>query len=207
VKILIVDDHPIVISGLKALLEQERDLEVCSAMSIAAAEEIMAVAMPDVAIVDVNLPGLSGFELARRMLAHNRATCVLMFSMNDDAVFIAEAMELGAKGYVSKNDNPAEMLKAIRAVSAGGTAWPPGSAEKVAYLAQPGTVSGAAPTLSTREREILRLLAKGKSLSEIADLVGVSYKTIATTCSALRTRLRARTQTELIAIAVERKLV
>jgi len=206
VKVLIVDDHPIVISGLKALLEQEPDVEVVAAMSIEAAETALGVAPVDVAVVDINLPGLSGFELARRMLLNDPDAGILMFSMNDDPVFIAEAIEIGAKGYVSKNDNPALMLKAIRAVSAGGTAWPPGMAAKIAALTQ--NKSGPGPVqLSAREKEILRLLAKGKSLSEIADLVSVSYKTIATTCASLRTRFGARTQGELVRIAVERKLV
>ena len=205
-KVLIVDDHPIVISGMKALLEQEPGIEVMAANSAAAAEAVVAEGVPDVAVVDVNLPGLSGFELVRRMLARNPDVGILMFSMNDDPVFIAQAMEIGAKGFVSKNDNPVRMLGAIRAVSGGGTAWPPGSAEKIAYLGQNAT-AGAASTLSARDMEILRQLAKGKSLSEIADLVGVSYKTIATTCASLRSRLRARTQVELLRIAVERKLV
>lgn len=205
-KVLIVDDHPIVISGLKALLEQEQGIEVRAAMSASEAEVSFEKCAPDIAVVDVNLPGLSGFELARRMLARNPKVAILMFSMNDDPVFVAQAMEIGAMGYVSKNDNPVRMLAALRAVAGGGTAWPPGSAEKIAFLGQ-HALGGAASQLSSRDKEILRLLAKGKSLSEIADLVGVSYKTIATTCASLRSKLKARTQVELVRIAVERKLV
>lgn len=205
-KVLIVDDHPIVISGLKALLESEPGIEVASAMTVASAQALAAADPPDVAVVDVNLPGLSGFELARRMLAANPAAAIVMFSMNDDPVFVAQAMEIGAKGYVSKNDNPVHMLHAITAVAGGGFAWPPGSAEKIAYLGQSGAGLGA-NGLSLRDKEILRLLAKGKSLSEIADLVGLSYKTIAMTCAGLRTKLHARTQMELVRIALERKLV
>lgn len=204
-KVLIVDDHPIVISGLKALLEQERGIEVVAAMSIDAAEAAFAAGDVNVAVVDINLPELSGFELARRLLAKSPAAQILIFSMNDDPVFVAEAIEAGAKGYVSKNDNPALMLKAIRTVSEGGTAWPPGISAKLAAIAE---AEGAAQAgLSARDKEILRLLAKGKSLYEIADLVSVSYKTVATSCAALRTRLGARTQGELVRIAVERKLV
>lgn len=204
-KVLIVDDHPIVISGLKALLEDERGLEVVSAMSVEAAEDACASLDVGVAVVDVNLPGLSGFELARRLLAKSPPTAILMFSMNDDPVFVAEAMAVGARGFVSKNDNPALMLKAIRALSEGGTAWPAGVQAKLAAIAE---AEGAAHAgLSARDKEIMRLLAKGKSLYEIADLVSVSYKTVATSCAALRTRLGARTQGELVRIAVERKLV
>ena len=118
----------------------------------------------------------------------------------------SRAIDIGAKGYVSKNDNPAHMIKAIRAVAGGGTAWPAGIHERIAHLGE-RRGSGFQSLLSSRDQEILRQLAKGKSLSEIADLVGVSYKTVATTCVALRTKLGARTQSELVAIAVERKLV
>jgi two-component system, NarL family, invasion response regulator UvrY len=205
-KVLIVDDHPIVVSGFKALLEGEGNIEVLEAASARDAEQVLSSNSADIAVVDINLPGTSGFELARRLIARDPTTKILMFSMNDDPVFVAQAMDVGAKGYVSKNDNPIHMLRAIMAVVEGGTAWPPGMAERVAHLNDRKS-TGAATSLSPRDLDILRLLTKGKSLSEIADIVGVSYKTIATTCAALRSKLNARTQAELIAIAVERKLV
>lgn len=206
VKILIVDDHPIVVSGFKALLEQNAATEVTAAATAAAALQALVTQTFDVAVVDINLPGLSGFELVRRMTGMDADARVLMFSMNDDPVFVAQAMEVGARGFVSKNENPAHMLKAVQVIVDGGTSWPTGIAEKLAFLG-PRRANEGAPQFSARESEILRQLAKGKSLSEIADLVEVSYKTVATTCAVLRTKLNARTQTELIAIAVERKLV
>jgi two-component system, NarL family, invasion response regulator UvrY len=205
-KVLIVDDHPIVVSGFKALLEGEGNIEVLEASSAVSAEQILAINPADIAVVDINLPGISGFELVRRMIERDPAAKTLMFSMNDDPVFVAQAMEAGAKGYVSKNDNPTIMLKAIRAVVDGGTAWPAGIIERIGHLSERSNAA-ALSALTARDQEILRLLTKGKSLSEIADLVGVSYKTIATTCAALRGKLNARTQAELIAIAVERRLV
>lgn len=206
-RVLIVDDHPIVVSGFKALLEGEssdRTMEVVEAHCAADAERVLATERVDLCVLDVNLPGVSGFTLARTILAGNPAARILMFSMNDDLVFVAQAMDAGAHGYVSKNDNPLRMLDAIRAVSAGQYAWPEGIAERLAHLNEhlPAPLA-----LTPREQEILRLLAKGKSLSEIADAVSVSYKTAAMTCAGLRTKLAARTQAELVAIAVERKLV
>jgi two-component system, NarL family, invasion response regulator UvrY len=206
VKILVVDDHPIVVSGFKALLEGSAEVEVVAAASAAAALQLLAAHTFDVAVVDINLPGLSGFELARQMIELDARARVLMFSMNDDPVFVAQGMDVGAKGFISKNENPAHMLKAVQTVASGGTCWPVGIVETLAFLGPRGTTQGG-PPLSARDREILRQLAKGKSLSEIADLVGVSYKTVATTCAALRLKLHARTQAELIAIVVERKLV
>jgi DNA-binding NarL/FixJ family response regulator len=206
VKVLIVDDHPIVVSGVKALLATDADIDVLEAGSAEAAETIVAAAPPDVAVVDINLPGLSGFAFAQRVLDRDPAARIVMFSMNDDPVFIAQAMQIGAKGYISKNDNPAGMVSAIRTVADGGTCWPEGAEDRVAFLAEAHGNTGST-LLSPREREILRLLAKGRSLSEIADLTGVSYKTCAGTCAALRTRLGARTQMELVRVAIERKLV
>jgi two-component system, NarL family, invasion response regulator UvrY len=176
------------------------------ASNAAAAIRVLETFEPSISVVDVNLPGLSGFDLARRMLADNPDRLVIMFSMNDDPVFVAQAMAIGAKGYVSKNDNPADMVQAIHAVGGGATSWPDGTAERMAHRASL-PLRESLVSLTVRDQEILRLLKRGKSLSEIADLVGVSYKTIATSCVALRIKLGARTQTELVAIAVERKLV
>lgn len=207
-KVLFVDDHPIVVSGFKSLIEGhgwDVPMEVVEAQCAESAERVFAAQKVDVCVLDVNLPGKSGFALARSLLAADPAARLIMFSMNDDPVFIAQAMDAGAAGYVSKNDNPMRMLEAILAVASGQTAWPCGSAERVAHLSE-GRM-GTGPSLTTRDLEILRQLAKGKSLSEIADAVGVSYKTVALSCSGLRSKLSARTQAELVAIAVERKLV
>jgi two-component system, NarL family, invasion response regulator UvrY len=207
VKVLIVDDHPIVVSGFKALLEQDCTIEVSEAATAALAEAAVALTMPDLCVLDVNLPGLSGFELARRLLKRDAALPILMFSMNDDPVFVAQAMAIGARGYVSKNDDPGHMIKAIHTVMSGGTAWPHGSQEKINYLGSRASQGAAESLLTGREQEIIRQLAKGRSMAEIAEIVGVSYKTVATTCAALRAKLNARTQVELVRIAVERKLV
>jgi DNA-binding NarL/FixJ family response regulator len=202
-KVLIVDDHPIVVSGVKALFDQDGAIEVLEAASAEAAERIVAAAAPDVTVVDINLPGLSGFALTQRLLQRDPAARIVMFSMNDDPVFVAQAIDVGAKGFVSKNDDPAHMVAAIRTVASGGSTWPEGTAERVAFLGE----QGGGGQLSARELETLRLLAKGKSLSEIADLTGVSYKTSAATCAQLRSKLGARTQMELVRIAMERRLV
>lgn len=206
-KLLIVDDHPIVISGVRALLEEHSDIEVAEAHDADTALALAAQSPPDVAVIDVNLPGSSGFALVQKLLEKDTGAKVIMFSMNDDPVFVAQAMGLGAKGFISKNGNPAGMLEAIREVANGGTSWPEGSADRIAFLSGAGGSHGLPFKLSARELEILALLAKGRSMSEIADHVGVSYKTVAGTCAGLRTRIGARTQMELVRIAVERRLV
>ena len=205
VKILIVDDHPIVLSGCRALLAEAQDMVMLEARNAAAAQELYASQRPDVAVVDINLPDISGFELARRLLIHDPEARILMFSMNDDPMFAAQAIECGAKGYVSKSDDPSTFIDAIREVARGGHSLPTEMAQKIAFLRI--GAGEAAAVLTPREREVLRLLAKGKSMSEIAALINVSYKTVATTCSSLRAKFNARTPMQLIRIAVEQKIV
>jgi DNA-binding NarL/FixJ family response regulator len=203
VKVLIVDDHPIVLSGCRALLAEADDMVMLEARDAASAMEVYAEHNPDVSVIDINLPDISGFELARRLQARDPEARIIMFSMNDDPMFAAQAIEGGARGYVSKSDDPQAFLTAIREVYAGRHSLPQDMAQKIAFLRS----AGDAVALSSREREVLRLLAKGKSMSEIAALINVSYKTIATTCAALRAKFSARTPMQLIRIAVEQKIV
>ena len=202
-KVLIVDDHPIVLSGCRALLAETDDMVMVEARDAASAQDLYATHSPDVAVIDINLPDISGFELARRILVHDPRARIIMFSMNDDPMFAAQAIEGGARGYVSKSDDPQTFLAAIRTVHAGGHSLPREMAEKIAFLRN----ATEQAVLSSREREVLRLLAKGKSMSEIAALINVSYKTVATTCAALRQKFNARTPMQLIRIAVEQKIV
>lgn len=202
-KVLIVDDHPIVLSGCRALLAETDDMVMVEARNARSAQDLYAAHSPDVAVIDINLPDISGFELARRILVHDPRARIIMFSMNDDPMFAAQAIEGGARGYISKSEDPSNFLSAIRTVYAGGHSLPREMAEKIAFL-RTATEHAA---LSSREREVLRLLAKGKSMSEIAALINVSYKTVATTCSALRQKFNARTPMQLIRIAVEQKIL
>ena len=202
-KVLIVDDHPIVLSGCRALLAEAADMVMLEARDAATAMDVYDKERPDISVIDINLPDISGFELARRLQVRDPAARIIMFSMNDDPMFAAQAIEGGARGYVSKSDDPQAFLSAIREVYAGGHSLPQDMAQKIAFLRS----AGDSVVLSSREREVLRLLAKGKSMSEIAALINVSYKTVATTCAALRAKFSARTPMQLIRIAVEQKIV
>ena len=203
--VLIVDDHPIVLSGARALLAEATEMRVLEARDAARAQELYAANHPKVAVIDINLPDISGFELARRLLIRDPDARIIMFSMNDDPMFAAQAIECGARGYVSKSDDPETFIAAIREVAKGGYSLPTEMAQKIAFLRI--GAGEAAASLTAREREVLRLLAKGKSMSEIAALINVSYKTVATTCASLRSKFNARTPMQLIRIAVEQKIV
>jgi DNA-binding NarL/FixJ family response regulator len=205
-RILIVDDHPIVASGCRALLGGDGDIVVLEAPDAESGEQAFVAERPDICVLDINLPGVSGFELARRILAHDAAARIIMFSMNDDPIFAARAIENGAKGYVSKSGDPGDLVEAIRKVGEGGVFLPSAIAQSIAF-AGPGFAENPMAKLTQREMEILRLLGAGKSLSEIAWLVHSSYKTIANTSSIMRQKLGLRSSSELVRFAIESRLV
>jgi two-component system invasion response regulator UvrY len=202
-RVLIVDDHPIIVSGCAAILAAEGDIESRDAGDADSGLAAFLDWRPDVTVVDINLPGASGFELTRRILRHDAAARVVVFSMNDDPIFAARAIEAGARGYVAKNDDPFLLLKALREVAAGGVFLMPRMANRLAF---DKTVVDPLAGLNARELEILRMLGKGLSLTEIADAAHVSYKTIANSCSLLKRKLGARTPMDLVRIAIEQRL-
>lgn len=201
-RVLIVDDHPIVASGCRTVLADEPEIVVLEAADAESGEQAFVAERPDVSIIDINLPTVSGFELARRILAQDSAARIIMFSMNDDPVFVARAIEIGAKGYVSKTGDPNDLLEAIREVGSGGVYLPPAIARSIAF-AGPAVAKSPLSKLNSREMEILRLLSSGKSLSEIAWLIHSPYKTVANTSSIIRQKLGVKTSAELVRLAIE----
>jgi two-component system invasion response regulator UvrY len=201
-RVLIVDDHPIVASGCRTVLADEPEIVVLEAADAESGERAFAAERPDISIIDINLPTVSGFELTRRILTQDASARIIMFSMNDDPVFVARAIEIGAKGYVSKTGDPNDLLEAIREVGKGGVFLPPAIARSMAF-AGPAVAKSPLSKLNSREMEILRLLSSGKSLSEIAWLIHSPYKTVANTSSIIRQKLGVRTSAELVRLAIE----
>src|SRR5436305_7514880 len=201
-RVLIVDDHPIVASGCRALFADDADIVILEAADAESGEQVFAAEHPDVCVLDINLPTVSGFELARRILVRAASARIIMFSMNDDPVFAARAIEIGAKGYVAKTGDPQDLVEAIREVGKGGVYLPPAIARSIAF-AGPAFARSPLSKLTSREMEILRLLSVGKSLSEIAWLVHSSYKTGANTSSIMRQKLGVPTSAELVRLAIE----
>jgi DNA-binding NarL/FixJ family response regulator len=201
-RILIVDDHPIVASGCRAVLADEPQIVLLEACDAESGERAFAAEHPDICVIDINLPTVSGFELGRRILARDPSARLIMFSMNDDPAFAARAIGIGARGYVSKTGDPHDLVEAIREVGNGGTYLPPAMARSIAF-AGPAFARSPLSKLTSREMEILRLLSAGKSLSEIAWLVHSSYKTVANTSSIIRQKLGVRTSVELVRFAIE----
>jgi DNA-binding NarL/FixJ family response regulator len=201
-RILVVDDHPIVASGCRAVLADEPEIVLLEACDAESGERAFIAERPDICVIDINLPTVSGFELARRILVRDASARIIMFSMNDDPVFAARAIAIGAKGYVSKTGDPHDLVDAIREVGKGGEYLPPAMARSIAF-AGPALAQSPLSKLTAREMEILRLLSAGKSLSEVAWLVHSSYKTVANTSSIMRQKLGVRTSVELVRFAIE----
>jgi DNA-binding NarL/FixJ family response regulator len=200
-KILIVDDHAIVRDGLRRMLATVQDVDVLEAANGRDALTLARQDRPDLVILDLNLPGLGGLELISRLLLDDRSRRILVLSMHAEPLYAARALDAGAIGYLSKNASPDELLEAVRKVAAGGR-------YVEADIAQAMAVRGAAAgepisRLSTRDLEILRLLAAGKSLAEIAEALGVGYKTVANTCTQIKTKLGLSRTADLVRFSIE----
>jgi len=205
VKILVIDDHAIVRAGLRRLLAPELDAELIEAGSSRDGLALFRQHRPDLVILDLNLPGLGGIELIRRLRGEDRAARILVFSMHGDAIFAARALQEGAAGYVSKNAAPAEIVEAARRVLAGERYIERAIAQLLALLSVAGPAHPL-QELSRRDLEILRLLGEGKGLIQIAEAIGVSYKTVANTCGQIKAKLGVARTADLIRIALENGL-
>jgi DNA-binding NarL/FixJ family response regulator len=205
VKLLIVEDHPIVISGCRALFSEDEGVGMIEARTASAARAALKNGTPDVSVIDINLPDGSGLELTREFVARDANAKVVVFSMSDTPMLAIQAIECGAKGYVSKNGNPSDLKDAVLAVARGDVWVSEDLIQEMALLR--ANARGTTALLSEREHQVLRMLARGRSMAEIANDISVSYKTVAADCAMLRTKLGARTSSEMVRIAVELKLV
>jgi DNA-binding NarL/FixJ family response regulator len=201
-KVLIVDDHPVVLSGCRALFAGDASIRIEEAGDAKSGHRAFVQKKPDVTIIDINLPDVSGFELMRRIRKDDPDARIIMFSMNNDPAFVVRAVDMGAQGYVSKADDPRVLVKAVRKVAAGDNFISPDLAEAVTFS---GAAIKASPAsqMTGRELEILRLLGRGDKIVEVAEALGISYKTVANTTSLLKQKLGAKNHSDLIRIAVE----
>jgi two-component system invasion response regulator UvrY len=199
--ILIVDDHAIVRSGIRRLLASLPNLKLDEAETGEAALALVERTPYQLAILDLNLPGLGGPELLRRLLKANPDLPVLVFSMIAEPVYVNRALHAGARGYVSKNAAPEELLNAIHAVMAGQLYIE----HELALELDSGSPDET--PLTSRDLEIMRLLAQGRSLTQIAQTLGVAYKTVANTCGLIKEKLGLSTTADLIRLSIERGLM
>jgi two-component system invasion response regulator UvrY len=203
VTVLLVDDHAVVREGYRRLLERHGDIAVIGeAADAATAHALFCCLNPQIVVMDITLPGTSGIEAMRRMLIYKADTRVLIFSMHEDAIFAKRALQAGAYGYVTKASAPNVLVEAVHSVAGGRKYLSAEIAHKLA-LRNFAVDDSAADGLSAREFEVLRLLAQGKSVKEIAQLMGLNPKTISNHQSAIKQKLGADTAIQLFKKAAE----
>ena len=205
-KVLIVEDHPIVRAGLRRLLAAEANVEVRETADGREALSLYREQRPALVILDLNLPGLGGLEMIGRLRAADPEARILVLSMHDDETHVTRALQAGAMGYVTKNADPEELLAAIARVAQGDVYIEREIAEAIVF-ANLRAPSNPLQELSARDLEILRLLADGRSLPQIADTLGIGYKTAANSCTRIKAKLGAASTAELIRIAIRCGLV
>ncbi|MEP6883782.1 MAG: response regulator transcription factor [Gammaproteobacteria bacterium] len=197
VSVLLVDDHAVVREGYRRLLERHGDIVVIGeAADAATAHSLFSSLNPQIVVMDITLPGTGGIETMRRMLAYKADTRVLIFSMHEDAIFAKRALQAGAFGYVTKASAPNVLVEAVHSVASGKKFLSADIAHKLALRDFSATVE--ADDLSAREFEVLRLLALGRSIREIAESMGLNPKTIANHQSAIKQKLGADTAIQLL---------
>lgn len=200
-KILIVDDHAVVREGVRRLLLDIPTITILEAGNGDDALALFKSEAIDIVVLDLKLPGIGGLELLRRMLKEHPKARVIIFSMHSEPLYAARALRLGAKGFVSKSAASEELVIAIRQVGEGGHYV---ERELAAQLAV-SMYGNEDPIqqLSTRELEILRQLGESRSMTQIAEAMGVSYKTIANTCSIMKSKLGLDRTADLIRTSIE----
>jgi two-component system invasion response regulator UvrY len=200
ITVLLVDDHAVVREGYRRLLERDTSLSVVGeAGSISDALQLDTELQPDVVILDIALPGVSGIEVLRRIIARRPHARVLMFSMYHDGIYATHAMQAGAMGYVSKASAPDLLVSAVREIARGGRYISP-DVER-AMVSQTSSGLQLAQILSARELEVLRLLAQGFAIDTIAVRLGLSPKTAANHQSSIKQKLGAGSALQLMIIA------
>ena len=198
IKVFLVDDHAVVREGYRRLLERSAGITVVGeAANAAEAYGEFQRVQPDVVVMDISLPGASGIDALRRILAREPGAKVLMFSMHEESIFATRAFQAGALGYITKASAPEILVDAVRAVAQGKRTISPDMAQALALQ----SVSGGAPglnVLSQREFEVMRLLVQGLTLNDIAQQLQLSYKTVANHQSAIRQKLNVETHAQLL---------
>jgi DNA-binding NarL/FixJ family response regulator len=206
IKVLLVDDHPLVREGLVNLINQQAYLQVCGeAGSEPEALELIRTAQPHVAIVDLSLESGSGIELIKSIKAMFPAVTVLVLSMHDESLYAERALRAGARGYVMKREAAKKVIQALRCVLAGQLYV----SDKIAALmaekfvgGRPAATASPIEQLSNRELEVFQLLGLGHNTRQIADHLHVGFKTVQAYCARIKEKLKLANATELLREAI-----
>jgi DNA-binding NarL/FixJ family response regulator len=206
IKILLVDDHPLVRGGVANLIHQQPDMEVCGeAAGEPQALQLIAATPPDVAVVDLSLESGSGLELIKNIKAMHPAVAMLALSMHDESLYAERALRAGARGYLMKREAAKKVIQGIRAVLAGQLFVSEKISAMMAERFVDGRTTPASPVeqLSDRELEVFQLLGRGQSTRQIADHLHVGFKTVQAYCARIKAKLQLANATELLRAAMQ----
>jgi two-component system, NarL family, nitrate/nitrite response regulator NarL len=211
IRLLLVDDHPIVREGIKSALAKKKNIVIIGEAS--SGEEAMTKAKklsPDIILMDINMPGMSGLETSRRLRKTVPESKILALTMHENREYVLEMSQLGARGYVFKDSSPSELYHAIEVIHAGEFFFSPGASQQLlkAFLkGEQSQNSEASVDLSPREKDVLQLIAEGLKTKEIAKRLGVTDRTIETYRRRLMNKLSVHSAAELIKHAISKGLV
>ncbi len=210
IRAVIADDHGIVREGLRRVLEADADIEVAGeATDGREVLDLVQKVEPDVAVLDISMPRLGGLETLERLRAKHPTVKVVLLSVHGESPFIQSAVSLGADGYILKTGRSEDIVSAVRAVVKGGSYFSPPVAREIVQQMRSPEKGKSEPfsILSSREREVLNLIAEGYSAKEIANDLGISTKTVEAHRTSVMRKLGARKATELVRYAVRHGLI
>jgi two-component system, NarL family, response regulator NreC len=212
IKCILVDDHTLFRDGLRRLLESEPDFEVVGEASdaIEALDKVREL-QPDVVLMDIGMPGMSSFEAARLMEKNFPATRLIFLTMYEDEEYLLQCLDVGAAGYVLKDAPAQRLISAVREVYQGRKYLSPQVVEKLVddFRSRSHGSYGLArsSTLTPREREVIKMIAEGNSVREIASLLGLSVKTVEAHKFNLMRKLNIHNKAQLVTYAIQKKIV
>jgi DNA-binding NarL/FixJ family response regulator len=209
IKVLLADDHGIVRAGLRRLIEDSGDMAVI-AEAADGREALRAVEkeQPDVAVIDISMPGLDGLEVIARLHVSHPQLPILVLTMHEEGQYVVRAVEAGAMGYITKQSAPEQLVNAVRKILDGSRYLTDAAAEALALrIARGNQGQTLMDSLSMRELQVLRRLAMGSTNREIAEIYGISIKTVDTYRSRLLKKLNLRNNAELSRFALQNRLI
>ena len=212
IRVLLVDDHTVVRQGLRRILETDEEIEIVGETGDGRSAADMAQRLhPNVVVMDIALPELNGIEATRQIMKRNEGTKVLILTMHSDDVCVRQSLKAGARGYLLKDSEDLDLLKEVKAIGRGGSFFSPAVSKVLleGYLGDAGgqEVEDNLALLTDREREVLQLIAEGKTNKEIATLLSVSINTVETHRKHIMEKLDLHNTAEIVRFAVRKKIV
>lgn len=208
IRVVLADDHRMVRAGLKEILADTGDIEVVGEATNG--HEVMARVREllfDLLVLDMSMPGRSGIDLIRQVKSEKPALRILVLSMHSEEQYAVRALKAGAAGYLTKEGAADELVAAIRRIAGGGAYVSPETAQRLALGLEAGSERPPHESLSDREMQVFHMIAAGKSVTDIADALTLSVKTVSTHKTRIMQKLNAHNQTDLIRYAIRHKLV